>query len=46
MFDNIVYNTFDRAIRNSIGHFNYEILTRDVFNQTILFKDLKDNNTQ
>ena len=44
MFDNIVYNTFDRAIRNSIGHFNYEILTQDVFNQTILFKDLKDNN--
>lgn len=44
MFDNIVYNTFDRAVRNSIGHFNYEILTQDVFNQTILFKNLKNNN--
>ncbi len=43
MYDNIVFGTFDRAIRNSIGHFNYEILTQDVFNQTILFKDLKDD---
>ena len=43
MYDNIAFGTFDRAIRNSIGHFNYEILTQDVFNQTILFKDLKDD---
>ena len=42
MYDNIVFNAFDKDIRNSIGHFNYEILTQDVFNQTILFKNLKD----
>lgn len=44
LFDNIVYNQFDRTIRNSIGHFNYEILAQDVFNRTILFKNLKNPN--
>lgn len=41
-FEKMIHGKLDKNVRNSIGHFNYE--NEDVFNQTIKFKHLKNNN--
>lgn len=42
-FEKIIDGKFNQTIRNSIGHFNYDILYSDVFEQIITFKHLKDS---
>lgn len=42
-FEKIIYGKLNQTIRNSIGHFNYDIFYSDVFEQIITFKHLKDS---
>lgn len=42
-FEKLVYGKLNQTIRNSIGHFNYDLLYSDVFEQVITFKHLKDS---
>ena len=41
-FEKVVYGKLNQTIRNSIGHFDYDICYSDVFEQTILFKHQKN----
>lgn len=42
-FEKIIYGKLNQTIRNSIGHFNYDIFYSDVFEQIITFKHLRDS---